>query len=99
MNIQTLMKQAQAMQKNLMDSKKKIEEMTFEGTSELVTVKMNGKREILSVKIKEDTHLEQDDFEILEDMVMIAVNDALKKVEQEINSKLGSQAGALGGLL
>lgn len=99
MNIQSLMKQAQAMQKNLMDSKKKIEEMTFEGTSELVTVKMNGKREILSVKIKEDTHLEQDDFEILEDMVMIAVNDALKKVEQEINSKLGSQAGALGGLL
>ncbi len=99
MNIQALMKQAQAMQKNLMDSKKKIEEMTFEGTSELVTVKMNGKREILSVKIKEDTHLEQDDFEILEDMIMIAVNDALKKVEQEINSKLGSQAGALGGLL
>ncbi len=99
MNIQALMKQAQAMQKNLMDSKKKIEEMTFEGTSELVTVKMNGKREILSVKIKEDTHLEQDDFEILEDMVMIAVNNALKKVEQEINSKLGSQAGALGGLL
>lgn len=99
MNIQALMKQAQAMQKNLMDSKKKIEEMTFEGTSELVTVKMNGKRETLSVKIKEDTHLEQDDFEILEDMVMIAVNDALKKVEQEINSKLGSQAGALGGLL
>ena len=99
MNIQALMKQAQAMQKNLMDSKKKIEEMTFEGTSELVTVKMNGKREILSVKIKEDTHLEQDDFEILEDMVMIAVNDALKKVEQEINSKLGSQTGALGGLL
>ncbi len=99
MNIQALMKQAQAMQKNLMDSKKKIEEMTFEGTSELITVKMNGKREILSVKIKEDTHLEQDDFEILEDMVMIAVNDALKKVEQEINSKLGSQAGALGGLL
>lgn len=99
MNIQALMKQAQAMQKNLMDSKKKIEEMTFEGTSELVTVKMNGKREILSVKIKEYTHLEQDDFEILEDMVMIAVNDALKKVEQEINSKLGSQAGALGGLL
>lgn len=99
MNIQALMKQAQAMQKNLMDSKKKIEEMIFEGTSELVTVKMNGKREILSVKIKEDTHLEQDDIEILEDMVMIAVNDALKKVEQEINSKLGSQAGTLGGLL
>lgn len=99
MNIQALMKQAQAMQKNLMNSKKKIEEMTFEGNSELVTIKMNGKREILSVKIKEDTSLEKDDIEILEDMIMIAVNDALKKVEKEINSKLGGQAEALGGLL
>lgn len=99
MNIQALMKQAQAMQKNLMDSKKKIEEMTFEGNSELITIQMNGKREVLSVKIKENTQLEQDDIEILEDMIMIAVNDALKKVEKEINSKLGSQAGSLGGLL
>ena len=99
MNIQTLMKQAQAMQKNLMDSKKKIEEMTFEGVSELVTVKINGKREVISVKIKENMNLEQEDIEILEDMIILAMNDALKKVEKEINNKLGSQAGALGGLL
>ncbi len=99
MNIQALMKQAQAMQKNLMDSKKKIEEMTFEGISELVTVKINGKREVISVKIKENMNLEQEDIEILEDMIILAMNDALKKVEKEINNKLGSQAGALGGLL
>lgn len=99
MNIQALMKQAQAMQKNLMDSKKKIEEMTFEGVSELVTVKINGKREVISVKIKENMNLEQEDIEILEDMIILAMNDALKKVEKEINNKLGSQAGALGGLL
>ncbi len=99
MNIQALMKQAQAMQKNLMDSKKKIEEMTFEGISELVTVKINGKREVISVKIKENINLEQEDIEILEDMIILAMNDALKKVEKEINNKLGSQAGALGGLL
>ena len=87
------------MQKNLMDSKKKIEEMTFEGISELVTVKINGKREVISVKIKENMNLEQEDIEILEDMIILAMNDALKKVEKEINNKLGSQAGALGGLL
>ena len=59
---------------------------------------MNGKREVLSVKIKSD-ELEKDDLEILEDMIKIATNDALKQIEKEVNNKLGSQAGALGGLL
>ncbi len=99
MNIQSLMKQAQAMQKNLMDSKKKIEEMTFEGNSELVTVKINGKREVISVKLKENISLEKDDLEILEDMIMIAINDAIKKVDNEINDKLGSHAGSLSSFL
>lgn len=98
MNLQALMKQAQSMQKNIMASKKKIDEMTFTGKSELVEVKMNGKREVLSVKIKSD-ELEKDDLEILEDMIKIATNDALKQIEKEVNNKLGSQAGALGGLL
>lgn len=98
MNLQALMKQAQSMQKNIMDSKKKIDEMIFTGKSELVEVKMNGKREVLSVEIKSD-ELEKDDLEILEDMIKIATNDALKQIEKELNDKLGSQAGALGGLL
>lgn len=98
MNLQALMKQAQSMQKNIMDSKKKIDEMTFTGKSELVEVKMNGKREVLSVEIKSD-ELEKDDLEILEDMIKIATNDALKQIEKEVNNKLGSQAGSLGGLL
>ena len=98
MNLQALMKQAQSMQKKIMDSKKKIDEMIFTGKSELVEVKMNGKREVLSVEIKSD-ELEKDDLEILEDMIKIATNDALKQIEKEVNNKLGSQAGALGGLL
>lgn len=98
MNLQALMKQAQSMQKNIMDSKKKIDEMIFTGKSELVEVKMNGKREVLSVEIKSD-ELEKDDLEILEDMIKIATNDALKQIEKEVNNKLGSQAGALVGLL
>lgn len=99
MNLQNLMKQAQAMQKNLMASKKNIEEMIFEGNSELVNVKINGKRQVLSVKIKEDTSFEKDDVEILEDMITIAVNDALKKVDDEIKNKLGNQAGGLSNFL
>lgn len=98
MNLQALMKQAQSMQKNIMDSKKKIESMIFEGQSELVEVKINGKREVLSVKIKSTT-LENDDIEILEDMMVIAMNDVLNKVNKEIEEKMGSQAGALSSFL
>ncbi len=98
MNLQALMKQAQSMQKNIMNSKAEIESMTFTGESELVEVKMNGKREVLSVKIKSE-ELEKDDIEILEDMIAIATNDALKKIDKEIENKMGSQAGALSGLL
>ncbi len=97
MNLQALMKQAQSMQKNIMDSKSKIEAMEFIGESELVEVKMNGKKEVISVKIKSD-ELEKDDIEILEDMITLAVNDAISKINKEINDKMGSQAGAFGDL-
>ena len=95
MNLQALMKQAQSMQKNLMASKEKIEAMEFTGTSELVEVKMSGKKEVISVKIKE-TELEKDDIEILEDMIVIAMNDAINKINKEIESKMGSQASKKG---
>ncbi len=98
MNLQALMKQAQSMQKNIMDSKAKIDSMTFVGESELVEVKMSGKKQVISVKIKSE-ELEKDDLEILEDMIAIAVNDAIKKIDKEIEAKMGSQAGALSGLL
>ena len=99
MNLQALMKQAQSMQKNMMESKKKIDNMIFKGNSELVEVEINGKREVLLVKIKTEENLDKDDIEILQDMIVIAMNDALKKVNEEINKKLGSQAGTLGGLI
>lgn len=98
MNLQALMKQAQSMQKSIMDSKAKIEAMTFTGESELVEVKMNGKKEVLSVKIK-SAELDKDDLEILEDMIVIAFNDAISKINKEINDKMGSQAGAFGSFL
>ena len=97
MNLQSLMKQAQSMQKNMLDSKAKIEAMEFTGESELVTVVMSGKKEVKSVKINVED-LEKDDIEILEDMITLAVNDAISKINKEINDKMGSQAGAFGDL-
>lgn len=98
MNMQALMKQAQAMQKNMLAAKNKIDNTEFEGDSELVTIKMNGRRDVLSVKIKNDVSLETDDLEILEDMFSIALKNVLSKIDKEIEEKLGKQTGGLGGL-
>ena len=98
MNIQNLMKQAQNLQKKMNESKSKIDVQIFEGKSELVTVKINGKREVLSVEIKKDEKLMQDDIEFLEDMITLALNDALRKIDNELEKVLGSQAGLMGGL-
>lgn len=99
MNFQSIMKQAQAMQQNMLKEKKKIESTIFEGTSELVDVKMNGKREVIEVKIKNEEKFENEDIEILQDMILISVNDATKKINEEINKKMGNQVGALSSFL
>ena len=99
MNYQSLLKQAQSMQKKMMDAKSKIDSTIFEGKSELITICINGKREVISVKINENAELNLDDKEILEDMIMIATNDALRKIDREIENKLGSQTSGLSGLL
>ncbi len=98
MNLQALMKQAQSMQKDIMKSKSEIESMTFTGTSELVDVVMNGKKEMISVKIKSE-ELDKDDIEIIQDMFVIASNDAINKINKEINTKMGSQAGAFSNFM
>jgi len=55
MNIQAMMKQAQKMQKDMMNSKEEIDNMTFEGKSSFVTVEMKGTKEITKVKIDADS--------------------------------------------
>lgn len=99
MNIQSLIKQAQSMKKNMETVKNKIDTTIFEGKSELVSIKMTGKRKVTEVKINIDDKFDQEDIEVLEDMIMIAVNDANKKIEKEIEQKLGNQAGMFGDLL
>lgn len=97
MNIQAMMKQAQKLQSDMMTEKAKIDAMEFEGKSSLVTVTMNGKKEVTKVNIQVD-QIDSDEKEMLEDMVMIAVNDAIKKIDKETEQKMGKYTQGLPGL-
>ena len=97
MNIQAMMKQAQKLQSEMMAEKAKIDAMEFEGKSSLVTVTMTGKKEVIKVNIQAD-QIDADEKEMLEDMVMLAVNDALKKIDKETEQKMGKYTQGLPGL-
>lgn len=97
MNIQAMMKQAQKLQKEMTETKSKIDEMEFTGKSSIVTVTVNGKKEVTNVKI-DSNQFDGDDIEMLEDMIMIAVNDAMKQVDQEIENKMGKYTQGMPGL-
>lgn len=88
MNMQAMLKQAQKMQQGLMNAQKEIEVMEFEGKSSIVTVKVDGKKTIKKISIDSEG-LEKDEIEMLEDMLMIAINDAMKQVDKVTEEKMG----------
>lgn len=97
MNMQALMQQAQKMQRDITKKKEELNKKSFVGVSELIEVTMTGDKKVVAVKIKED--ISNDDKEILEDMVLIAVNDAISKIDKETESVLGAYGSQLNGLL
>jgi len=97
MNIQAMMKQAQQLQKDMTKAKNEIDETVYTGKSSLVTVTVKGTKEILSVKIDAD-ELSSDDIEMLEDMIVVAINDANKQIDADIDSKLGKYTKGMLGL-
>ena len=97
MNINALMQQAQKMQRDLTKKKDELNKKEFNGTSELVDVVFTGDKKLVSVNIKE-ADITSDDKEILEDMITIAVNDAMKKIDKETESMLGAYGNQFGGL-
>lgn len=93
MNIQQMMKQAQSMQKKMQVIQSKMDEMEIVGTAggEVVTVTMTGKNQVKKIKI-DKTLINHNDIEILEDLIVAALNNARQKVEQanqEEMNKLG----------
>jgi len=98
MNIQQLMRQAQTIQKDMQKAEEEIEKTEFEGESSLVKVKVNGKKEVLSVTIQNKDSLEKDDLEILEDMIMVALNNAFQKVDQLREQKMSKYSNMMPGM-
>ncbi len=96
MNMQQLMQQAQRMQREITKKKDEIDNKIFEGKSEWIEISFNGKREIKSFKIIKDGEISNDDKEILEDMIMIAIKDAFNKIDKETEEKLGQYASMSG---
>ena len=97
MNIQAMMKQAQKLQTEMMNEKSKIDAMEFEGKSSLVTVTMTGNKQVKKVNLNID-EIDADEKDMLEDMVMLAVNDALKKIDQETEQRMGKYTKGMPGL-
>ena len=96
MNMQNLMAQAQRMQRDLQKKKDEIDNMNFEAKNELVHVTMNGKKELIAINISKD--IEITDLEAVEDMIVLAVKDAIKQIDKVTEEKMGSLGAGLGGL-
>ena len=99
MNKQKLMMEAQKMQAKLQKEQVELENSIYEGKSSLVTVTMNGKKEVKSVKLNIDEDITKEDVEMLEDMIMVAMNDAGKKADADKEKRLGKYGQGLTGLM
>ena len=93
MNIQQMMKQAQQMQEHL---QKQMTELRVEGNAGggLVTVVVNGAKQIESLKIDPEV-VSKDDVEMLQDLIVAAINDAQRKADEEMSQKMGGMMGGL----
>lgn len=101
-NMNNLMKQAQKMQKQMEETQAALEEKEYEATAGggVITVKINGKKEITEVKIDPEA-VDPDDVETLEDLVVAAVNSAIQmqaEDEKSSMSKITGGMGSIGGL-
>lgn len=89
-NMQKMMKQMQKMQRDMEATQQSLNETIFEAqdTNGLVQVKVNGNREIVALEIKEEL-VDPEDIEMLQDLIIATVNDALNKVEQATQEQMG----------
>ncbi|MCM3729853.1 YbaB/EbfC family nucleoid-associated protein [Neobacillus cucumis] len=89
-NMQNMMKQMQKMQKKMAEAQEELGQQKIEGTAGggMVTVIVTGHKEVVDVQIKPEA-VDPDDVEMLQDLVLAAVNDALKKAEELTNNTMG----------
>lgn len=95
MNIQALMKQAQTLQNDMLKAKEEIDSMTFVGESSFVKVEVKGTKEVIKVTI--DENISNDDKEMIEDMLVIALNQAFAQVDKTTEQKMGKFSNMMPG--
>lgn len=98
-NINNLMKQAQKMQQDMVKAQEELAEKTVEATvgGGAVTVVATGAKEIKEIRISKDA-VDPDDVETLEDLVLAAVNEALRQADELAKNIMGGITGGLGNL-
>ena len=96
MNMNKLMKQAQKMQADMARLQTELESKEFEVSSGggMVTVKVNGKQDVLSLKINPEC-VDPTDVEMLEDLVLAAIQDAIKQSKEEVAQEMGKVTGGM----
>lgn len=97
-NMNNLMKQAQKMQKQMEESQKELQEKTYTAAAGggAVEVTISGKKEITAVKLSEEV-VDPDDIEMLQDLIIAAVNEAIRKAEADSAAVMSKLTGGLGG--
>lgn len=91
-----MMRRVQKMQEDMQNAQAEVEASVFEASAGggAVTAKVNGKKEVLEVKIKPEV-VDPDDVEMLEDLLVAAVNECMKQADSAMESKMGSITGGL----
>ena len=97
-NMQGMMKKVQKMQAEMMKMQEELKTRTVETTvgGGALTIVANGKKEIESIKIKPEA-IDPDDVEMLQDMIVAAVNEAMKQADEASQELMGKMTGGLGG--
>ena len=97
-NMSNLMKQAQRMQKQMEESQKELQEKTYTAAAGggAVEVTISGKKEVTAVKLAEEV-VDPDDIEMLQDLIMAAVNEAIRKADADSAAVMSKLTGGLGG--
>lgn len=97
MNLQAMMKQAQKLQKDMMNAKEEIDNTDYEISKSFVTIKAKGNKTITSIDINMDS-LEKEDVEVLQDLVQVAINELFNNIDRDIEKKMGKFSNGMPGL-
>lgn len=96
-NMQKQLKQMQAMQREMEEAQDKLGEKEVEATAGggAVSAKVNGNKELVSLKLDKDV-IDPEDSEMLEDLIIAAVNEAMRQVDEMVNDEMGKITGGFG---